>query len=110
MAIKATQIQQKDADGLRWASVSFVWTLDDDETLTGTPAVTEMATSDLTIANISVNVAEMEINGEDVAIGKAVRFTVDGGTVGTRYTMQVIGYSNSSPQQEIVSEIQMDVT
>ena len=110
MGIKARQIHQKDADGLRWVSVSFLWTLDVDESLTGTPEVTEVGSADLTIANIGLNSTAMEINGEDVGINKAVRFTVDGGTDGTRYTLEVIGYSDSFPQQKIIGEILLDIT
>ncbi len=110
MGVKVLQIPQKDADGERWASVSFLYALDDVESLTGTPEATEVGTTDLTIANVANSTSSMEINGETVAAGKAVRFTISGGTAGTVYDLQVIGYSNSSPNQKIVADLKLEVT
>lgn len=110
MGVKALQIPDKDSGGLRWASVSFSGLLDTTETLTGTPEVTEVGTTDLTIANVANSTAEMEINHETVPAAEAVRFTVDGGTEGTIYDLQVVGYSNSTPQQKMIADLRLRVT
>jgi len=109
MGVKALQIPNKDTAGLRWASVSFVRMLDTNESLSGTPTVTEVDTADLTIANVANSTSEMEINGETVAAGKALRFTIDSGQAGF-YTLEAIGYSNSSPPQKFVVTLELQVS
>ncbi len=51
------------------------------DTLTGTPTAVEDTTSDLTITGVAVNTAALTILGESTAIGRAIQFTVAGGTV-----------------------------
>jgi len=73
--------------------------LDAGESLTGTPTVVELLTSDLTFASESINSAATDVEGRTIAIGKAVSFFVQGGVAGTTYSVQVTCSSNSSPVQ-----------
>lgn len=81
-------------------SVSFVNVLDDGESLTGTPTVTEVTTTDLTIANVSINTAALVINGQSVPIGRAVQFKVSGQlTANSPYKLKITATTDSSPAQ-----------
>jgi hypothetical protein len=81
-------------------SISFVGQLDSGEKLTGTPLVTEQTTSDLTITNKVVSTAALVIDGQTVAIGKAVQCLVSGFQVANSpYTIKVQCDTDSSPAQ-----------
>lgn len=62
------------------------------EKLSGTPTVTEVTTTDLTLASKAISTGILSINGVDVPIAMAVQFTVDasGGTVGKEYTIKIV--------------------
>lgn len=85
----------------RNGKVSFVDLLDSGESLTGTPTVVEVTTSELTISNAAVNTAEETINGETVAIGKAVLFKVTDGGSGdlATYTLRITVSTDATPAQ-----------
>ncbi|MCP4304717.1 MAG: hypothetical protein GY788_07540 [bacterium] len=110
MTITARQLPEKAADGVGLVSVSFAPVLDTDELLIGTPTVEEVTTSDLTIDNVAVSTDFLDINGEAVPVGKAVRFRVSGGTAGTRYTLKVTPDTNSAPAQTIPVLLMLRVT
>ena len=81
-------------------SVSFVGVLDSGESLTGTPTVTEVGTSDLTIENKVVSTTSLTINGKSVAAGKAVQFKVSGQAVANSpYTVKITVSTDSTPAQ-----------
>lgn len=65
--------------------------LDAGETYTGTPVITEVDTSDLTIASKVVSTAELTINGEAVPAGEAIQFKVSGVVSGTYLVNWVCG-------------------
>lgn len=82
------------------------------ELLTGTPTVvslgkvsayeddgtpTYVSNSDLTISNVAVNAAIVDILRKPVAIGKAVQFKVIGMQPGTTYGVRVTASTNSTP-------------
>ena len=69
--------------------------LEASETLTGTPTVTVSPTGP-TLGSKIVNVAAIDVNGDTVAIGEAVQFTVTGGTAGVRYTITASCGTSSS--------------
>lgn len=71
------------------ASIDFQDYLDAGELLTGTPTVVEITTTDLTLANKTVNTSALIIDGRSVAVGKAVQFKVSGQVAGKTYTVQV---------------------
>ena len=79
----------------------FTLQLDSAELLTGTPTVVEQVTTDLTISSESINSAAVEINGDTVAIGKAVMFSVAGATAGVLYTLLVTAASDATPAQTL---------
>lgn len=70
-------------------SVDFSSHLSGDELLSGTPVVAEIHTSALTIDNEAITEDERHIVGHVVALGKAVQFTVAGGTAGQSYRLKV---------------------
>lgn len=80
--------------------------MDDGETLSGTPVVTENNTSALTISGPVVSTAILTINDKSVPIGQAVQFTVVGNTQG-RYT--VSAYAVSSESQDIGGNIRINI-
>jgi hypothetical protein len=69
---------------------SFVGTLDDGDTLTGTPTVAEQTTSDLTITNKAVSSTELTINSAAVPAAMAVQFNVSGQLLATgKYLIKI---------------------
>ena len=86
---------------VRWVSISFVGQLDDGELLTGTPVLTEISTSDLTIDNIRINTGAVKIDGQTVAIGKAVQCRISGYQLGVTYKLEVEASTNASPAQTL---------
>jgi hypothetical protein len=72
--------------------------LNSGELITGTPTVTEVTTTDLTISNKAVNTAALTINHVEVAIGKAIQCTVVGQKAATAEYCLLVGYtSDASP-------------
>lgn len=74
----------------RSAGVDFTDDLDENETLTGTPAITEVGTTHLTLTSKEVNSAVKLISGREVQIGKAVLFKVTGQHINTTYTIHIV--------------------
>lgn len=62
--------------------------LDAGELLTGTPTITEVSTSDLTITNKRVSVSDLVIKKRSVDTGMAVQCLISGQQAGT-YTLLV---------------------
>jgi hypothetical protein len=89
MPVVAPQIHEQSVGEIRAYAVDFQGKLDTGELLTGTPTVTEVGTSDLTISARVINTSELTINGATVAIGEALQFNVvaTGATVGKVYTI-----------------------
>lgn len=83
MTIELPQRNKMGVGETRIAAVNFGPTLDDSDTLTGTPTVVEQTTSDLTISQVTLNSATYEErgSGETVAANTAVKFAVTGGSV-----------------------------
>jgi hypothetical protein len=71
------------------ASIDYTEYLDEDEFLSGTPTVSEVTSTDLTVSNKVVNTEEVRILGRDIAIGKAVQFKLSGQKVNTEYSIRV---------------------
>ena len=87
------------------ASVSFAGRLESGELLTGTPTVTEIRTSDLTLGNKALNTAQITINEGTVAISQAVQFSVTGGTGGREYEIEVTVSSDATVAQTFVERV-----
>lgn len=82
-------------------AIDETFELDEGETLTGTPTVTEVDTSDLTITNKTINNAQMTINGNTVAISCAVLFRISGQKAGTLYHIKYTVATTSSPARTL---------
>lgn len=93
-------------------AVSFADILDDDESLTGTPTVEEVTTSDLTIGDSlkQVNTSVLVINEKSVAIGKAVQFDVSGQLVdNSPYTIKITVTTDATPAQTKIRYVRFSV-
>ena len=108
MTIKAPQVHRMSVGATRIVRVNYTDDLDTAETLSS-PTVT--GSSDLTLAStdIYVNIATyVDDEGNTVAIGKAVLFSVSAGTVaGSPYTIHVTASTNSSPAQVLPYDVQL---
>lgn len=78
MGVTNTKKIQVSVGSTRHAAIDMRSMLDSGELLTGTPAIVEVTTSDLSITNKAVNTSEIQVNGKAVEIGGAVQFTVSG--------------------------------
>ena len=93
----------------RNAAVSFADLLDSGESLSGTPVVAEVSTSDLTISNAAVSSTSLTIQGESVAAGLAVTFRVTGGTAGQTYTIKITANTDASLSQTVIGYVTLQV-
>ena len=84
--------------------------LDSGVSLTGSPTVAEVTTSDLTLANKIVNTATYtdDVTGNTVAIGKGIQFTVSGGSAGTTYRVRITCSTDGSPAETLVFDVLID--
>lgn len=98
---RAPQRQIKTESEVRNVAVSLEPVLSSGELLTGTPTVTEITTSALTLDNKAVNTGALTINGVSVAVGQAVQFNVAGGSANTDYNVRVICATDASPAQTL---------
>ena len=71
------------------------------ELLVGTPTVVEVGTSQLTITDVSVSTVPETVDGETVAIAKAVTFTCQCAVEGV-YTLVVSVQTSSRPTQQVL--------
>ena len=84
--------------------------LDSGESLTGTPTVAEVTSSDLTLGSKSVNTATYTdaATGVLVAIGKGIIFTAAGGTAGTTYRVRITCGTDATPAETLVYDALLD--
>ena len=92
----------------RAVKVSFASDLDSGELLTGTPTITEITTTDLTLANKAVSTAALTILGKTVATGAAVQFTVTGGTAGSVYDVKINVGTDATPAQTLEAVVEIE--
>jgi hypothetical protein len=91
------------------AAVSFLSLLRSGELLAGTPTVTEIASSDLTIDNVARNTDTITIDGVSHDADQAVQFRVASGmTVGT-YRLRIDCDTDASPAQTQSIFVEFDV-
>jgi len=110
MAVTLQQIPVVSEGGTRNAAVNFQELLDSGELLTGTPTVVEQTTSDLTISNVSVSTAQLEILGDTVAIGEAVQYTFSGQLASQgSYKVRVTATTDATPAQTLVLDATFEV-
>jgi hypothetical protein len=111
--IKADGILVKQYGESLLYGVSFAALLDASETLTGTPAVVEQTTSDLTISAVAVNTATfLDANGDTVAIGEGVQFRVgadgDNSNSGNSYWLDVQSGTSDSNTREVDVKLRIE--
>jgi len=78
-------------------SVDCTGWLDDGELLSGVPTIPDV--TGITISSKSISTAIRKINGVNVAVAKAIQFSVTGGTAATSYDITMSCATNSTPAQ-----------
>lgn len=99
------------AGSIRTPKVSFLRGLDSGELLTDatTAPTSAVSPSGLTVSSLAINAGGEVINGTSHAAGQALIFSVSGGTAGTEYTITLTAYSDATPAQKFVKDIQLTV-
>ena len=107
---RAAQVRTKHPNEARNCAVSFDQILETGETLTGTPSVS-FSPSGITVSDAKVSTAELVIDGDTVAVGRAIQFKASGGSAGVEYTgtVQTAG-STASPSQTPLVVVRLLVT
>ena len=107
MSITAPQVPSVGKSATRMCSVSFEGKLDSGELLTGTPTVTEIGTSDLTLGNKAVSTGALTLNGATVATGQAVQFSATGFTAGRTYKIHLSCGTDATPAQTLTGVVSL---
>ncbi len=98
--LTATDIRTKSAYEVLNGAIDFTSKMRSAEKLTGTPTVTATPTG-LAFASVAVNTSAIEEDGFKADIGKAVQFSVSGGTAGIDYLISAKCGSDSTPAQSL---------
>ena len=101
MSAEAPQIPCVLDGETRNGKASFANKLDSGELLTGSPTITELGTTDLTIANAAVSTAALTINGVSVDTGEAITFKASGFVANKIYRLLLQCGTDSSPAQTL---------
>jgi len=96
----ADQIHYQTVGETRNHALGFIGRLDSGELLTGTPVITEVTTSNLTIASKAVNTTTLTIDGTTHTAGQALQCSVTSATAG-EYEILWECATDSSPAQTI---------
>lgn len=108
MVLKLQQYHQISVGDTEVISVNYTDHLDSGESLTGTPTVAEVTTTDLTLASKAVNSSTyVEADtGDTVAVGAAVQFTAKGGTAANSpYTIRITVSTDATPARTFVRDV-----
>lgn len=107
MAIKSTDVRRIGAGETRTIRVGLQDALETGVTLT-LVSITEVTTTDLTLANKAVNTATFDVDDNGVvttvAIGQGVQFAVSGGTAGVTYAVRI----NCTTSDTVTQTIEYD--
>lgn len=87
-------------------AVDFTDLLDSTEVISG-PTVVELTTTDLTIANVAVNIAQIVIRHRTIEIGKGLQFSIQGQKLGVTYTLLIEVDTDSTPARHFERHIQI---
>jgi hypothetical protein len=99
--------QTKKPQEVRNIIISFSAKLDKDEFLSGTPTVSEIGTTDLTISDETVTVLNHTIGGLAIPSSAGVEFTVSGGVSREQYTIRVS--VDTSLGQTLVEDVRLAI-
>ena len=109
MTIELPQQHRASVGATEVCYVDFTSILYSSESLTGTPTVVEIGTSDLTMASTDCYVTSatyVDDEGTTVAAAKAVTFSLTGGTVANSpYSLTVTAATNSTPARVLLYKI-----
>ena len=92
-------------DCTRWLDADASGTLT--ELLTGTPTVTSLGPSGLTISNKAVNTSALYMLNNTVAVGAAIQFKVSGQERGKVYQILLQCYTNATVPRKISKIIEI---
>lgn len=101
----APQVRTVDQAEVRNVAVDLRGKLDEGELLVGTPTVTEVTSTDLTISNNTINSDAETIMGLVVPAGQAVLFRVSGFIPGAVYRIKIHATTDASPAQTLIEHI-----
>lgn len=106
--VTSPDTRRKEAGETRNVLVDFTDVLDKDGSTNETiSSITSVAASGLTITSTAITTLPRNINGREVRPGKAIQFTVAGGTNGIDY--QITCTVVSSGSQTIVKKLPLEV-
>ena len=100
--ITSTDRLYKHPDELLLFTFDYTNDLGSNETLTGTPTVEEITTTDLTIGTPAINSSAVTVNGVEIAAGKAVQVTIAAGVDGSTYKLECDADTTVSGQNFII--------
>lgn len=90
-------------------SIGYSDWLETGELLTGTPTVTEVTTSDLTISNKVVSTTALTILRQSIPASEAVQFTVSGQQASMVYKIRISVSTDATPARTCVRDILFSV-
>ena len=102
MPLTANQVRYMTTTEIRNCIVAFAERLDTNEKLAGTPTIT--STAGLTITNKAVSDSVLTVEGESVAVGEAVTFTLGASAAGN-YTITLTCDTDSDPAQTLTGYV-----
>lgn len=103
--LTATPVQYKTPTEVLGVSVDMRSKLRQGELLTGTPTITVTGP---TASSPAVSTSPLLINGDTVEAGKAVTFTVSGGSANTTYSIHVSCGTSASQTVETYLSLTVD--
>jgi hypothetical protein len=101
MSAEAPQIPRIVEGETRNGKASFANKLDSGESLAGSPTITELGTTHLTIANATRSTGTLTINGVEVTSGHALTFKVTGFVANMVYRLRMECATDSTPAQTL---------
>ena len=103
------QVHEKGASETRLVAIDFDDVLEAGESFAGTPTLTEVGTSALSLSSPAVSDAAREILGRSVPAGRALLFACAGGTAGVTYRIGVTCGTDATPAQVIERGVRIEV-
>lgn len=99
MTQRLNQIRPISVSSTRNAVADLTGLMASSELITGTPTV---SCTGLTFTNVAFNTEAIEEQGRSVAVGKAVKFTVTGVVLGTRYDILVTAATDAGQTLPVI--------
>ena len=77
------------------------------ETISGTPTMTEITTTDLTISSVQATTAALTIKGRSVTAAQAVQALVQGFVAESTYNLKMTAVTHGSPSRTFSRQLTM---